>query len=138
MSVWLDLVVVPSDFCQGVAVGAGIPAEKIEVVSWGHDPRVFRPADARADRPFTLLHVAGPHTRKATSGVVQAFVEAFRGVEDVRLTIKTTVRGAARRGFVPSPRPHDGGAPAREIVALFAAGDARVVSLLLECHAGIG
>jgi glycosyltransferase involved in cell wall biosynthesis len=121
----LDLVVVPSEFCRGIVLGAGVPAGKIAVVPFGHDPRVCHPGGPGPIRPLTFLHVAGSQARKATPTVVQAFADAFPGADDARLVIKTTAHAAANRA-APSPRPPGDGAPARAAVDLFARGDARV------------
>ena len=123
----VDLVAVPSDHCYEVAAGAGIPREKLAVVSFGYDPEHCFPADPRPGGPLTFLHVAGPHARKGTGGVVQAFVHTFPDAPDVRLAIKTTPRIADLAAPEdPPPRAYGESLPAAEAVARFAPDDDRV------------
>lgn len=123
----LDFLITPSEFCRELLVGAGVSAQNVEVMPFGYDPQVIYPADRKEDRPLTFLHVAGPHLRKSTGGVIQAFQVAFEDVDDVRLIIKTTPRSMRRETKKPiPPRAFYTTMPAAELIKTYAADDRRI------------
>ena len=95
-------LIVPSRFCKDVfgACGVEIP---ISVVPLGTNTRLWPVIDrSKRDKPFEFLLLANAHWengRKNYAECLGAFMAAFAGKKDVRLTLKMTF------GF-QGPRPH--------------------------------
>jgi len=90
----LDRLLVPSRFCFEIMLASGIPADRLRLVPYGHDPSVFHPglrppADLAAEE-FTFLHIAMPHRRKGTDLLLRAYARAFSRRDPVRLLIKAS------------------------------------------------
>ena len=90
----LDLLVVPSRFCRKLAIQSGVSPERIEVIPYGFNPRLYhRSVAPQLGFPrsgFVFLCVAMPHIRKGIPELVQAFIEEFDPGEPVGLVVKTT------------------------------------------------
>lgn len=104
---YLDLLVVPSSFCERAAERSGVPAERIVVIPYGFDPLRYWPspeASAWMDlskRRFTFLCVTMPHLRKGVRELIQAFQEEFTLEEPVQLILKFPYRLENRRRRSP-------------------------------------
>ncbi len=90
----LDLLVVPSSFCQQVAIKSGVDPAMIVLIPYGFDPARFyscpRPANRQGyqKKRFTFLCMAMPHQRKGVQELIQAFTEEFSPSEPVQLILK--------------------------------------------------
>jgi glycosyltransferase involved in cell wall biosynthesis len=101
----LDLLVVPSSFCQQVAQRSGVDPQSITVIPYGYDPGRFFPCikptgGGSPPNRFVFLCIAMPHLRKGLRELVQAFREEFSADEPVELIIKVPYlppKGSRRR-----------------------------------------
>lgn len=90
----LDLLLVPTTFCYQVFQNAGVPAERIRIIPYGYDSRIYTPQGAvravpdAAKAGFRFLTVACPHKRKGLGIVLEAYRRAFSRQDDVSLTVK--------------------------------------------------
>lgn len=109
----VDLVLVPSEFTRD-AVTPHVPASRVAVVPYGHDPigatrarshRAARRTRSDHDAPFTFLTVAAPHWRKGVREVLLAYAQSFTSADPVSLRIKTTYDPADSRRRFPFEIP---------------------------------
>jgi len=89
-----DQLWVPSEWQRAASISQGVPEEFVVVVPEGVDPEVYKPAEGSSsnsgDIPddkseFRFLHVGQWQPRKSTKEIVEAFLKAFPGKENVRL-----------------------------------------------------
>ncbi len=66
-----DLISVPSDFVHGTFVAKGVAKEKLRVVPYGVDLKVFRPVPKR-DTTFRVIYVGALSLRKGIQYLLQA------------------------------------------------------------------
>jgi len=89
----VDYILPSSQYSSDIFLNNGIPSSKLVVVPHGVDRRIFHPGIA----PFPLhtkkrvkfLHNAIPHARKCHDRVLEAYLDAFTGDDDVCLVMKT-------------------------------------------------
>ncbi|MBN2529714.1 MAG: glycosyltransferase family 4 protein [Deltaproteobacteria bacterium] len=90
----LDLLLVSSTFCRDIFVQCGMDDEKIDILHYGYDPKIYTPAGPKLDltahtnRRFKFLTVASPHKRKGIETLLQAYRNAFTRDDDVVLLVK--------------------------------------------------
>jgi len=91
------LVIPASTFAYDILKQAGVRPERMEIVPHGYDPEIFNPevkltgiGDNSLDDKFKFLCVAAPHKRKNIPGLLEAFIEEFKGNDDVALILKTS------------------------------------------------
>lgn len=86
-----DRVAVPSAFTREALLRSGFPADRIDVVPYGHSFRSgVRPPERSPGGSFAILSVAAPHWRKGVRELLVAYRRAFRRKEGVVLRVKTT------------------------------------------------
>ena len=102
----LDFLILPSTFCTEVFEREGIPPEKILLVPFGYNDRVFHPPappdpENGNSSPcqtsgvkgsasvFTFLNISSTDIRKAQDILIRAFLEEFRADDRLKLIIKT-------------------------------------------------
>ncbi len=92
-----DLIIAASEFASDNLTNNNVNKDKIEIIPHGYDPDVFNPQvepqgiqDSSLDNMFKFVCVAAPHKRKNIPGLLEAFIEEFKGDEDVCLIIKTS------------------------------------------------
>jgi len=73
---YCDLITVPSSFAMRTFVERGVPAEKLRLVPYGVDLRMFHPAP-RIERPFRVLFVGNVSLQKGIGYLLEA-VKALR------------------------------------------------------------
>lgn len=143
----LDRLVVPSTFCRGIMLEAGIPADMVSVVPYGADRSLFHPAippkDLGTGGRFTFLHIAAPHKRKGTADLIRAYIAAFGHREEVALVLKTSYTPRCRPWETPAleqlvqqERGRADGVPLIKIINR-PEPDARIASYLTACDAYI-
>lgn len=139
-----------SESLKGVAVGLGVPADRVRVIPNGVDPSVFSPMDAREarrlcglpERATVLLTVAGLYAGKGQHAVVDALpsivarhpealyvmVGEFRRGEGYRSRLERAIRarGLERHVLFAGPRPH------AELRQWFSAADVSVLATQSE------
>ena len=99
----LDLLVVPSSFCEQAAERSGIPPDRILRIPYACDPSRFSPCPKATSKGnpledrFTFLCLAMPHLRKGIRELVQAFREEFEPDEPVELVLKMPYLPVPRR-----------------------------------------
>jgi glycosyltransferase involved in cell wall biosynthesis len=91
---YLDIVVVPSNFCKEVFVNAGIQKEKIKVLRYGFNPEYYYPAslESKQGSGFSFLCCSAPHKREGVELLLESFTEAFSKNDKVELNLKLTYR----------------------------------------------
>jgi glycosyltransferase involved in cell wall biosynthesis len=116
----VDELWVPSNFVREVFVRNGVDAKRVNVISNGYDPKIFKP-DGPCFRPegsrkFVFLFVGGAIARKGVDLLLDAYKSTFDESEDVSLVL--LVSGAAgayqhnsfvagiRAAAADSTRPH--------------------------------
>ncbi len=82
----IDLVLVPSEFCQKAFKSRGIDSV---VVPLGYNVKNFFFKEKRNNEYFTFLHYDAFNTRKGWDLVFKAFDQEFKKKEKVRLVLKT-------------------------------------------------
>lgn len=94
-----DRVAVPSSFAREALLRSGFPADRADVVPYGHDVRdAGRKPERSSGSAFAILSVAAPHWRKGIRELLLAYRRAFRRGDGAILRLKTTYDpGAARR-----------------------------------------
>ena len=91
---YLDLLVVPSRFCRQVALKSGVDKDRVALIPYGFNPRLFSPSASLTptqkdpEKKFTFFCVAMPHIRKGVTELIQAFTEEFGPREPVQLVLK--------------------------------------------------
>jgi glycosyltransferase involved in cell wall biosynthesis len=85
----LDLVLTPTEWNREVWRRAGVTTP-VKVVPLGVDPELYYPATGRRCT-FLSVHenLGGETSREDWRHTLRAYLEAFAGVEDVRLVVKT-------------------------------------------------
>ena len=88
----VDEAWVPSTYVKKVYEDSGVPADKVVVIPNGIDESVFNPEappiPIRSDKKFKFLFVGGTIRRKGPDVLLKAFIQEFKGHEDVSLVIK--------------------------------------------------
>lgn len=101
MNKFVDQVWVPSEYVRQSYLRSGLLPEKVAVVANGVDPDVYSPEAPALMLPtskrFKFLFVGGGILRKGVDLLLNAFVETFRGNEDVCLVIKEFGAGKVYR-----------------------------------------
>ncbi len=88
---FLDLLLLPSRFCQDLFVQAGLPAERIFVLPYGYRPDTYykNPSSfLTQEGNFRFLSVASPHKREGLDILLKAYARAFSAQDDTVLIIK--------------------------------------------------
>lgn len=83
----LDVLMVASQWGRDIAIGAGLPADRIRVVPMGVDMTLFGPADLPDGGPTRFLHVGKWERRKGQDVLLEAFAAAFSPDDDVELAM---------------------------------------------------
>ncbi|QDU73736.1 D-inositol-3-phosphate glycosyltransferase [Bremerella volcania] len=88
----VDEIWVPSHYVRKVYERSGIPSEKIQVIPWGVNAKVFTPEAPPLILPtnkgFHFLYVGGTIARKGFDRVLEAYLAEFGPEEDVGLVVK--------------------------------------------------
>jgi len=88
----VDEIWVPSEFVRQVYLDSGIPAEKIQVMSWGVDSKNLGchsvPRLLDTEKSFKFLYVGGLIARKGFDLLVEAYLNEFGPDDDVCLVVK--------------------------------------------------
>lgn len=88
----VDEIWAPSNYVRQVYEDSGIDSDKIHVIPWGVDPKVFSPeVPSRllpSDKRFRFLFVGGTIHRKGYDRVLQAYLDEFSPQDDVCLVVK--------------------------------------------------
>lgn len=103
---YLDLILPSSNYCKNIFLDAGWEDRKIKVVPLGVDYDGISSAKKTEDfddGKFNFLTVSIPHYRKHLDVLVESYYRAFRGRDDVRLILKTSLDKPKNRFecFVP-------------------------------------
>lgn len=83
----LDLLLVSSDWGRQLAIGLGLPAERVHVAELGVDTDLFAPSELPTDGPTVFLNVAKWEARKGQDVLLEAFEGAFGPDDDVELRL---------------------------------------------------
>lgn len=89
----LDMVFVPSSFCQKVFLDSGVEENKIRVLRYGFNPIYYYPLSVRAkdnDGTFAFLSIASPHKREGIEFLLNSYSRAFSKEDNVNLILKLT------------------------------------------------
>jgi len=91
-STQVDEMWVPSNYVRQVYIESGVPAERVVVIPNGVNPEKFHPGvkpySLKTQKKFKLLFVGGTIHRKGIDLLLQAYLDAFKGSDDVCLVIK--------------------------------------------------
>ena len=89
----VDYVLPSSQFSYDIFADSGVPKDKMVVVPHGVDLSVFNsdipPYKLKTEKKIKFLHNAIPHHRKLHDRVLQGYLDAFTGDDDVCLVMKT-------------------------------------------------
>jgi len=89
----IDYVLPSSQYSYDIFAKNGIPESKMLVVPHGVDTNMFNPEitpfKLRTEKKVKFLHNAIPHHRKLHERVLEAYLSAFSGDDDVCLVMKT-------------------------------------------------
>ena len=86
-----DEIWTPSTWSRQSFINSGLPADKVQVISNGIDPRLHTPFGPRKEikaKSFRFLFVGGTIFRKGIDVLLQAYVQSFSASDDVTLIIK--------------------------------------------------
>ncbi len=91
-STQVDEMWVPSNYVRQVYIESGVPAERVVVIPNGVNPEKFHPGvkpySLKTQKKFKFLFVGGTIHRKGIDLLLQAYLDAFKGSDDVCLVIK--------------------------------------------------
>jgi hypothetical protein len=121
----VDEIWVASTWVRDCYVASGIPAEKVQVVPLGVDAATFRPDGSRFSlktaKRTKFLFLGGTIHRKGIDILLEAYLKAFRAIDDVCLVIKgqsgSTYRGSELGDTLQAIRKKDPEAPEIEYLA---------------------
>lgn len=89
----IDYVLPSSQYSYDIFAKNNIPESKMLVVPHGVDTNVFNPDippfKLRTEKKIKFLHNAIPHARKCHDRMIEAYLDAFTGDDDVCLIMKT-------------------------------------------------
>jgi len=91
------LILPSSEFAKEIFLKNKVIEEKMVVVPHGYDPNLFNPNFPKLNIPeidnskFKFLCVSAPHYRKGIDVLIKAYIEEFKGDEDVVLIIKSSM-----------------------------------------------
>lgn len=89
----LDYILPSSQYSLDIFAANGIPREKMLVVPHGVDSKLFNPDippyPLKTEKKVKFLHNAIPHHRKLHERVLEGYLDAFTGDDDVCLVMKT-------------------------------------------------
>lgn len=89
----IDYILPSSQYSYDIFLKNGIPAEKMVIVPHGVDKEIFNPNippfKLHTQKKVKFLHNAIPHHRKLHERVLEAYLDAFTGDDDVCLVMKT-------------------------------------------------
>jgi glycosyltransferase involved in cell wall biosynthesis len=92
------LILPSSKFAYEILEQNNVKKERMVIVPHGYDPAVFHPnvlpialSSEVEDKRFKFLMVAAPHWRKGHEQMIKAYIEEFKGDEDVLLIIKSSM-----------------------------------------------
>lgn len=89
----IDYILPSSQYSYDIFAKNGIPEDKMLVVPHGVDVNMFNPGippfELRTEKKVKFLHNAIPHHRKLHERVLEAYLSAFSGDDDVCLVMKT-------------------------------------------------
>lgn len=91
---YLDYIFPSSNYCKNIFIDAGWDEKKIRVVPLGVDYEAISSAERIEDfddGKFNFLTVSIPHYRKHLDVLVESYYKAFKGRDDVRLILKTSL-----------------------------------------------
>lgn len=89
---YLDLVYVPSLFVYEVFVSSGVKKEKIRILRYGFNPRIYYPGYKKNKGKFDFLCVGSPQKREGIDMLLASFLEAFEKNIEVNLTLKLSYK----------------------------------------------
>lgn len=84
---YINLVLVPSNFTYEVFIKSGVDKRKLKILRYGYNPSYYYPKE-KTKKIRNFITVASPHKREALDILLKGFGEAFKDIDDVRLTIK--------------------------------------------------
>jgi len=127
-----DRLLVPSTFCRESFYNSGVTNTEIDVVNLPVNTEIFTYHKRKFSKPFKFLFISTPVKRKGIDVLIKAFMNIFKGNNDVRLHLHT-------RTWVANPNPildemlklsmHD-----NRISWSFDAKDDREISIMLKNH----
>ena len=87
-------LIVPSAWTRRVYVESGIPENKVHIVPNGYNPTIYHNI-ARTSKELKFLYVGSSQKRKGLDIVLSAYIETFKQLPNVSLTIRdnTTIYG---------------------------------------------
>ncbi len=92
----IDYFLPSSQFSADIFINNGVPKEKCIVVPHGVDQTLFnpeiKPFKFKTDKKVKFLHMAIPHHRKLHDRVINGYLDAFTGNDDVCLILKTQLK----------------------------------------------
>ncbi len=88
---YLNLVLVPSNFCREVFINSGVDSRKVRVLRYGYNPDYYYPGMALENKhEFIFLCVSAPHKREGLDLLIKAYSRAFKRKDPVKLIVKTS------------------------------------------------
>lgn len=87
---YLDMVIVPSNFCKNIFINSGVDSKKIRVLRYGINERYYYKSLKKENHPkrFQFLCVAAPHKREGIELLLESYTKAFTSKDDVLLLLK--------------------------------------------------
>jgi glycosyltransferase involved in cell wall biosynthesis len=130
-----DLVIVGSSFCAESLIRHGCPAEKIRVIGYGYDERVFPkepPERQQTDRQaLRCLFVGNISARKGAAYLLKAFAELPPAIASLTLVGGSQLPPATLARYADRVR-YLGGLPRNEVIQHYRDSDCLVFPSLLE------
>ena len=130
-----DVVVAGSEFCATTLVENGCPAEKVRIVPYGFDDRLFPsepPRRAPAEgRPIRFLFVGAVGPRKGVAALLEAFADIPRSEASLTLVGKLEIPGKTFSRFAGRVL-HVSSVPRPEVVKHFLSADCLIFPSLFE------
>ncbi len=89
----IDYILPSSQFSYDIFAQNGVPKDKMLVVPHGINTEIFNPSippfKLKTQKRVKFLHVARAHARKLHDRVINGYLDAFTGDDDVCLVLKT-------------------------------------------------
>ena len=88
---FLDLLLLPSEFCRDLFLRAGMSADNLFVLPYGYRPEIYHknpPSISGCRDTFRFLSVASPHKREGLDVLLKAYASAFTARDETELVIK--------------------------------------------------